>query len=105
MPVLKKAAATLFLISWDEPFGLSIVDSLASGVPAIGYPRGAFPELVFDNRMGIIVNNLDEAADAVKNLTSFNPVEVRNLAFDKFSADKMAKGYLEVYKKLLADKL
>ncbi|OGM58849.1 hypothetical protein A3A75_06315 [Candidatus Woesebacteria bacterium RIFCSPLOWO2_01_FULL_39_10] len=105
VPVLKKAAATLFLISWDEPFGLSIVDSLASGVPAIGYPRGAFPELVFDNRMGIIVNNLDEAADAVKNLTSFNPVEVRNLAFDKFSADKMAKGYLEVYKKLLADKL
>jgi len=100
-PVLKNAAATLFLISWDEPFGLSIVDSLASGVPAIGYPRGALPELIFNKSMGAIVKTMDEAVSAVENLGRYNPKVIRNLAASKFSLDKMAKDYLEVYKKIL----
>lgn len=57
---LAKAKAFLFPVKWEEPFGLVMVESMATGTPVIAYARGAVPEIVQDGRTGFIVNSSDE---------------------------------------------
>lgn len=100
--VIANALATVFLIEWDEPFGLSIIDSLASGVPVIGTPRGSLPELINDPSLGIIVNSTDEAADKINQIKHIDKTECYTIAKERFSREIMAKKYLENYIKLEA---
>lgn len=53
------AKAFLFPVKWEEPFGLVMVESMATGTPVIAYARGAVPEIVADGRTGFIVNSSD----------------------------------------------
>lgn len=101
MDVLKEALALLFLIEWDEPFGLSALDALASGVPVIATPRGALPEMIYDPHMGSLVTHLDHVGDILHHIENIDPITCRELAKRKFSREVMAKGYLENYKKLI----
>jgi glycosyltransferase involved in cell wall biosynthesis len=41
-----KAAVALAPSRWEEPFGLSVLDAMASGVPVLASDRGGLPELV-----------------------------------------------------------
>src|SRR5690349_9380533 len=43
--LLGGARALLHLIGFDEPFGLSVIEAMASGTPVIAYARGSMPEL------------------------------------------------------------
>ena len=62
--VLGGARVLLHLINFDEPFGLSVVESLACGTPVIAHARGSMPELIEDGRTGFLTRSLDEAAGA-----------------------------------------
>ena len=53
--LLGGAAALLHLIDFDEPFGLSVVESMAAGTPVIATPRGSMPELIRDGVTGFLV--------------------------------------------------
>ena len=44
--VLGGARALLHLISFEEPFGFSVIESMACGTPVIATRRGSMPELV-----------------------------------------------------------
>lgn len=99
--LMQKAIALLFFIHWDEPFGLSLLDALACGVPVIGYKRGSLPEVIYDKQMGNLVNNLDEAKEVFLNLKFSSPLIIRQLTEEKFNTDKMGKEYLEIYNQTL----
>ena len=44
--LLASATALLNPISWREPFGMAMLESLACGTPVVGCPQGAAPEIV-----------------------------------------------------------
>src|SRR5215510_4516817 len=63
--VLGGAYALLHLISFDEPFGLSMVEAMACGTPVIAYPRGSVPEIIRHGETGFIVSSIDGAVEAL----------------------------------------
>ncbi len=99
--VLGGAHALLHLISFDEPFGLSMVEAMACGVPVIAIGRGSVPEVVVDGETGFIVRDLDEATAAVQRLDELDRSAARKHVEDHFSTERMADGYLRVYQEIL----
>lgn len=50
----------LFPLRWEEPFGLTLIESMACGTPVVAYARGSIPEIVKDGETGFIVNPSDD---------------------------------------------
>lgn len=100
--LLGGAIALLHPISFEEPFGLSVVEAMLCGTPVIAFNRGSMPELILDRKTGFLVNTIEEALDAVNNIKSINRKYCRDWATSKFSRQKMIEGYLDVYKKILS---
>jgi len=67
--LLGGATALLAPILWDEPFGLSVVEAMAIGTPAISFARGAARELIDDGLTGFLVSDADEMVAAVGRVT------------------------------------
>jgi len=58
--LISHAKAFLFPIQWEEPFGLVLIESMASGTPVIAFAHGSIPEIVEDGKTGFIVNPSDD---------------------------------------------
>ncbi len=99
--LLGNAAALLHPISFDEPFGLSVAEAMLCGTPVIAFNRGSMPELIKDGVTGFLVANVNEAINAVDQLSQINREECSKIATSRFSAETMAKRYLELYLQLL----
>jgi glycosyltransferase involved in cell wall biosynthesis len=93
----RKAKAFLFPIEWEEPFGLVMIEAMACGTPVIAFNRGSVPEVVKDGETGFIVNNKDEAIEALKNIDKIKRSDCRKHVEDNFTASSMIKGYEKVY--------
>jgi glycosyltransferase involved in cell wall biosynthesis len=91
------ADALLFPIDWPEPFGLVMIEAMACGTPVIAFDCGSVPEVVEPGRTGFIVNEVDEAVEAVSRLPSLRRTEVRRRFEARFSALAMARHYLHLY--------
>lgn len=97
---LGQAAGLLFPIDWPEPFGLVMIEAMACGTPVLAFNCGSVPEIVDDGITGRIVSTVEEAIQAMPQLLQLNRAAIR-LQFEKrFSAERMAAGYLEVYRSL-----
>lgn len=99
--LLGEAYALLHPISFNEPFGLSVAESMMCGTPVIAFNLGSMPELISHRKTGFLVNTIEEAAEAVGNIKSINRRYCREWALSKFSREKMIDGYLGVYNKIL----
>lgn len=99
--VLGGAVALLHLISFDEPFGLSVVEAMACGTPVIANARGSMPEIIRPGINGFLVNSLEEAARSVEQCAALNRVEVRDSVVQRFSAERMVEDYLRLYEQLV----
>ena len=97
--LLSHAFATVHLCQCEEPFGLSIVESLASGTPVLAMRRGGIPEIL-DDRCGLLVDSIDEAQREFGRLSTVRRRECRQVAEKRFTAARMAREYLEVYREL-----
>ncbi|MBU0486544.1 MAG: glycosyltransferase family 4 protein [Bacteroidetes bacterium] len=95
--LLGEAYALLHPISFKEPFGLSVAESMLCGTPVIAFNLGSMPELIHHGKTGFLVNTIDEAVEAIGNIRSIERRNCREWAFSKFSKEKMADGYIEVY--------
>ena len=99
--LMKNAKAYIFPIRWSEAFGLTVVESLASGTPVIAYPNGSLPEIIDDGKTGFLVNSIDQAIEAIKNIDSISREECRRQAVERFDASVMAINHVKVYENLL----
>ena len=99
--VLGRADALLHPINFDEPFGVSMVEAMACGVPVIAIGRGSVPEVVVDGRTGFIVADVEEATAAVQRLGQLDRSASRQHVEDRFSIERMTDGYLGVYREVL----
>lgn len=97
---LGNAFAMLFTVDWPEPFGLAMIEAFACGTPVIAYRRGSVPEIMEDGRTGYIVKGLDEAVAAVEKIIDIDRWQVRQVFEERFSAMRMARDYLTVYRKM-----
>jgi glycosyltransferase involved in cell wall biosynthesis len=95
--ILGANAALLHPIAFAEPFGLSVVESMACGTPVIAYCRGSMPEVVDEGVTGRLVNTVPEAAAAVESIGSIDRGACSARARERFSASRMVADYLRIY--------
>ena len=102
--LLGGAIALLHLIQFDEPFGLSVVEAMATGTPVIAFLRGSMPELIDDGVSGFLVapGNIDDAVTAVGHLGELDRRAARAHVEGHFSAERMVDSYLSLYRRLVA---
>jgi glycosyltransferase involved in cell wall biosynthesis len=98
---LGNAIALLFPIDWPEPFGLAMIEAMACGTPVIAFRRGSVPEVLDDGVTGYIVDGLDAAAAAVERAYTLDRRRCREMFERRFSAERMARDYLQVYMSLM----
>lgn len=98
--IMNRSAGLVFPVTWHEPFGLAITESLYFGCPIFGTPYGSLPELVTPET-GVLSMRGDELIHAISSSREFSPVRCHAYARDLFNADKMAERYLEYYEQVL----
>ncbi len=99
--LLGEAYALLHPIRFDEPFGLSVVESNACGTPVIAFNRGSMPEIIENGLNGFLVSDVSQAAEAVGKLANLSRKTCRDVAEERFSNDRMVEEYLKVYANIL----
>jgi len=99
--IMAGALALLHLIHFDEPFGLSVVESMACGTPVIAYDRGSMPELIQNGSTGFIVDDLDAAVQAVSKINMLDRRACRDEVERRFTCQRMAHEYVAVYHRIL----
>jgi glycosyltransferase involved in cell wall biosynthesis len=102
--LLSGAAALLNPISWREPFGMVMLESLACGTPVVGCPQGAAPEIVEHGLTGFLGDSDAELINGVNSLDRIDRSVCREQARQRFSVERMVEGYLRVYERRLADR-
>lgn len=99
--MLGGALALLHLISFDEPFGLSLIESMACGTPVIAFRRGSMPELVRHGETGYIVDDVEGAIKAVSAVKTIERSACRADVERRFTSARMARDYVRVYQQVL----
>ena len=94
---LGNAYALMFPIDWPEPFGLVLIEALATGTPVVAFEQGSVPELLRDGVGGFIVNSLEEAVEATKRVADLDRAQCRREFEERFTAERMARDYVTIY--------
>lgn len=97
---LGNAYALLFPIDWPEPFGLVMIESMACGTPVIARRCGSVPEVMQDGVTGFVFDRVDEAVEAVEQVGRLDRRRIRQVFERRFSAARMAREYVKVYRRL-----
>jgi glycosyltransferase involved in cell wall biosynthesis len=100
---LGNAFAYLFPIDWPEPFGLTMIEAMACGTPTIAFRCGSVPEVIDDGLTGFIVENEDEAVEALKRVSSLSRARCRATFERRFTVCRMAKAYVSIYESLVKE--
>jgi glycosyltransferase involved in cell wall biosynthesis len=98
---LSGAIALLAPIVWPEPFGLVLIEAMACGTPVIAFNRGSVSEIVEDGLTGFVVENDEEAVAAISRLSRLSRRAVRQRFEERFTARRMAREYLTVYRRII----
>ncbi|MCA2217728.1 glycosyltransferase family 4 protein [Jidongwangia harbinensis] len=99
--ILGGSAALLHPIEFAEPFGLSVVESMACGTPVVAYRKGSMPEVVDEGVTGRLVGTVTEAVAAVGSIDGIDRGTCRVRARERFGADRMVDDYVRVYRKVI----
>jgi len=98
--LLKEASAVLHLNTIPERFGLVMAESMAAGVPVIAMDLGSCREVIADGQTGYLVNNVDEAVEAVGKLDRIDRRKCLQRVQENFTIDCMAAAYEKVYEEI-----
>lgn len=101
LDLLADAVALLNPVSWAEPFGMVMVESMACGTPVVACPVGSAPELVDHGRSGFLGADDAQLAAGLASAPSLDRAVVRRHVADRFGVDRMVAGYLALYERWL----
>jgi len=99
--LLKGSKGLIFPVLWNEPFGLSIVESLYFGCPVFGTPYGSLKEIIQPN-VGVTSNSLSKLVDAVQKAEDFDPKFCHDYVMENFTSTQMTANYLKKYETVLS---
>jgi glycosyltransferase involved in cell wall biosynthesis len=104
---LGNAQALIAPSTFDEPFGMVLIEALACGTPIVGLSSGAIPEIIKDNETGIVVlKQADDAATAhalaaaLPHVGSLDRHAARTGFEQRFTLTRMCQEHLAAYQKL-----
>lgn len=102
--LMGRAIATLFPVTEPEPFGRVMIESMASGTPAIALSLGSAPEAIADGKTGFLCENLEECVAAVAKVETLDRRTCRDRVEANFSVRRMVDGYEAAYQQVLIDR-
>jgi len=79
-----------------------MIEAMACGTPVIAYSSGSVPEVMEQGRTGFIVDQLEDAVQAVRRVPLLSRARCREIFEERFTAARMARDYLDVYTRLIA---
>ncbi len=99
-----EAKAFIFPLQWSEPFGLVMIEAMATGTPVIAFKRGSVPEIVKNEATGWVVDTVDEMISIVKTVDSLSDgrraaiaMACRKHVESNFSVERMVDDYERAY--------
>ena len=117
--ILNSSKGLIIPLLWQEPFSLSVVESLYYGCPVFGTPYGALPEQLgkkptqrqgnfpasgsveaYYSEVGSLSLKKAELIDAVRTAGEFDPICCHDFAVSGFSARRMTDEYLGLYEQV-----
>lgn len=99
--LLSHAAATLFPITWREPFGLVMIESMCTGTPVVAMNLGSVPEVIAHGKTGFVCNTIDEMIAAIPAAGKLNRQHCHDYVVRYFSVTAMVDRYEAAYKKVI----
>lgn len=92
LQLLKNYDVFIHLPNWEEGFGISIIEAMASGLVVFANTKGALPEIIKDSINGYLVDNFEDFDMKLTNMlrdtnTYFNVVKNAKLSAKDFSID------------------
>lgn len=106
---LGNAKALIIPSTFDEPFGMVMIESLACGTPIIGLSSGAIPEVINDKN-GILVQkslseeaNTDALSRTLAKIDSIDRHACRSDFEERFTLDRMCRDHKEIYQRLVSE--
>ncbi len=100
--LLKNAHALVHAVTWPEPFGLTMAESMACGTPVLALNKGSVPEVVKHGKTGFVEDNIEDLIKRVDEIGKINRLACRQRVVENFSAERMVHNYIKVYYKLAA---
>ncbi len=101
---IKKAKAFVFPLQWQEPFGLTMIEAMACGVPVVAFGRGSVPELIKDGETGFVVDpneGLQGMEAAIKKIDQIDRLACRKHVEDNFTVERMVDNYEKLYQEVI----
>lgn len=103
--LIANAAVTLFPITWSEPFGLVMIESMCTGTPVIGMNLGSVSEVIAHGKTGFICHSIEEMINAIPKAIELDRQACRDHVVSRFSITQMVNGYETAYQKVIAEQM
>lgn len=100
--LLGGAVALLNPLQWDEPFGMVMIEALATGTPVVATSRGSAPEIIDDGSTGFLRGSEQGLVDALTHAGELDRARCRAVVEERFSPERMAAEHLDLYREMLA---
>ncbi|MEH0935536.1 glycosyltransferase family 4 protein [Micromonospora psammae] len=97
--LLLDARCLIMPLQWDEPFGMVILEAMATGTPVVALRRGSVPELVLDGVTGLVRDHAEELPAALREAVRLDPADCVARVDENFSIERMTSGYEDVYRR------
>ncbi len=106
--LLQRSKALLFPISWEEPFGLVMIEAMFCGTPVFAFERGSVGEVLNlegAEELFLRAHNEDELFEKIKKYNFNNdPMAIREYAIKHFSHTAMCARYIEEFERAKIEK-
>lgn len=99
--LMSRAMCFLHPVTWPEPFGLTLIESMACGCPVIAFSKGSIPEIIVDGKTGFVVSSTDEMVNSILKIDTIDRGYCRKYSLERFNAKAMADGYEKVYSQII----
>lgn len=99
--LLAEARCLWMPAQWEEPFGLPLIEAMASGTPVLGTPKGALPEIVAPDS-GALGESIEDLIELRARVAAIDPERCRHRVTAHFSHRAMAEGYERLYQAAVA---
>lgn len=100
--LLKNAHALVHAVTWPEPFGLTMAESMACGTPVLALNLGSVPEVVRHGVTGYVEDNIDDLMKRVNDIGKIDRYACRKHVVNNFSGERMVHNYVKAYYKLVS---